>query len=105
MPSSLDHDARPTDVVVRPRRRTSRRRPTATKPVEVDAAIGTRPAVPVAALSTTMKFLPEGELRSDLLAGLKQGVLIAAGALVLTLPPAGLATCCATPTAAPSQSP
>jgi hypothetical protein len=32
------------------------------------------------------------ELRSDLLAGLKQGVLLAAGALVLTLPPAGLAT-------------
>ena len=39
-----------------------------------------------------MKFIPEGELRSDLLAGLKQGVLLAAGALVLTLPPAGLAT-------------
>ena len=39
-----------------------------------------------------MKFLPEGELRSDLLAGLKQGVLLAASALVLTLPPAGLAT-------------
>ena len=39
-----------------------------------------------------MKFIPEGELRSDLLAGLKQGVLFAASALVLTLPPAGLAT-------------
>lgn len=31
-------------------------------------------------------------IRADLLAGLKQGVLLAAGALVLTLPPAGLAT-------------
>ena len=39
-----------------------------------------------------MRFLPEGELRSDILAGLKQGVLVAAAALVLTLPPAGLAT-------------
>ena len=39
-----------------------------------------------------MKLIPEGELRSDLLAGLKQGVLVAAGALVLTLPPTGLAT-------------
>jgi len=40
-----------------------------------------------------MRFkLPEGELRSDIIAGLKQGVLVAAGALVLTLPPAGLAT-------------
>ena len=36
--------------------------------------------------------MPEGELRSDLIAGLKQGVLIAAAALVITLPPAGLAT-------------
>lgn len=32
------------------------------------------------------------ELRSDLAAGLKQGVLLAAAALVLTLPPAGQAT-------------
>ena len=39
-----------------------------------------------------MKLIPEGELRSDLIAGLKQGVLIAAAALVITLPPAGLAT-------------
>ena len=39
-----------------------------------------------------MKFISEGPLRADLLAGLKQGVLVAAGALVLTLPPAGLAT-------------
>jgi len=39
-----------------------------------------------------MKFLFDGALRSDLLGGLKQGVLIAAGALVITLPPAGLAT-------------
>jgi len=46
----------------------------------------------VADPATTMKFIPEGELRSDLLAGLKQGVLVAAGALVLTLPPAGLET-------------
>ena len=44
-----------------------------------------------------MKFLPEGELRSDILAGLKQGVLFAAGALVLTLPPSGLATLRSTP--------
>jgi hypothetical protein len=41
----------------------------------------------------TMQFkLPEGELRSDIVAGLKQGVLLAASALVLTLPPSGLAT-------------
>ena len=39
-----------------------------------------------------MTFLPQGELRSDILAGLKQGVLIAAAALVITLPPSGLAT-------------
>jgi hypothetical protein len=39
-----------------------------------------------------MTLIPEGELRSDLLAGLRQGVLFAAAALVLTLPPAGLAT-------------
>jgi len=39
-----------------------------------------------------MKPIPTGRLRSDILAGLKQGVLLAAGALVLTLPPAGLAT-------------
>ena len=45
----------------------------------------------MAAFLTTMKFIPEGELRSDVLAGLKQGVLFAAAALVLTLPPAGLA--------------
>ena len=52
------------------------------------------PAGSMAAASnaTTMKFLPEGELRSDILAGLKQGVLLAAAGLVLTLPPAGLAT-------------
>ena len=43
-----------------------------------------------------MKLIPEGELRADLIAGLKQGVLIAAGALVLTLPPTGLATLRAT---------
>jgi hypothetical protein len=46
----------------------------------------------MAALSTIMKLIPEGELRSDVWAGLKQGVLFAAAALVLTLPPAGLAT-------------
>ena len=39
-----------------------------------------------------MKPVLEGELRSDLISGLKQGVLIAAAALVITLPPAGLAT-------------
>ena len=39
-----------------------------------------------------MTFLPQGELRSDILAGLKQGVLVAAAALVITLPPSGLAT-------------
>ncbi len=39
-----------------------------------------------------MKSIFEGGLRSDLLDGLKQGVLLAAGALVLILPPAGLAT-------------
>jgi len=39
-----------------------------------------------------MKPILEGEQRSDLIAGLKQGVLIGAAALVLTLPPAGLAT-------------
>ena len=39
-----------------------------------------------------MNLIPQGELRSDLLAGLKQGVLFAASALVLVLPPAGLAT-------------
>lgn len=39
-----------------------------------------------------MTLIPEPELRSDLVAGLKQGVLIAAGALVLILPPSGLAT-------------
>ena len=44
-----------------------------------------------------MKLIPEGELRADLLAGLKQGLLVAAGALVLTLPPAGLATLRAPP--------
>ncbi len=57
----------------------------------------------MAAPATTMKFIPEGELRSDLLAGLKQGVLVAAGALVLTLPPAGLATLRA-PTRSPCAS-
>lgn len=46
----------------------------------------------MAASHDDMKPIPRGELRSDLIAGLKQGVLIAAGALVLTLPPAGLAT-------------
>jgi len=39
-----------------------------------------------------MNFLPQGELRSDILAGLKHGVLVAAAALVVTLPPSGLAT-------------
>jgi hypothetical protein len=39
-----------------------------------------------------MKLIPDGELRSDLIAGLKQGVLIGAALLVVTLPPAGLAT-------------
>jgi len=56
--------------------------------------------------ATTMKFLPEGELRSDIVAGLKQGVLVAAAALVLTLPPAGLATLrSAPPPAASAASP
>ena len=52
-----------------------------------------------------MKFIPEGELRSDLLAGLKQGVLVAAGALVLTLPPTGLATLRAPPPSAVAVAP
>jgi hypothetical protein len=39
-----------------------------------------------------MTSLRRNELKSDLAAGLKQGVLLAAAALVLTLPPAGQAT-------------
>ncbi|MCE9658662.1 MAG: hypothetical protein K8R60_08890 [Burkholderiales bacterium] len=49
-----------------------------------------------------MKFIPEGELGTDLLAGLKQGVLYAAAALVLALPPAGLATV-RSPTTTPAR--
>ena len=52
-----------------------------------------------------MKFNPEGDLRSDLLAGLKQGVLVAAGALVITLPPTGLATLRALPSSAVDVAP
>ena len=59
----------------------------------------------MAALSTIMKLIPEGELRSDLLAGLKQGVLVAAGALVITLPPTGLATLRAPPPSAVAVAP
>ena len=49
-----------------------------------------------------MNLIPEGELRSDLIAGLKQGVLIGAAALVITLPPAGLATLRSPPPSAAS---
>ena len=48
--------------------------------------------------------MPESELRSDLIAGLKQGVLIAAAALVITLPPAGLATLRSPPPSAAAAS-
>ena len=97
--AALEHDDHRATTRRRACRRISSRRPTATK---VGRPRGHRrpPTGPVAALSTIMKLIPEGELRSDLLAGLKQGVLFAAAALVITLPPAGLATLRAPPPSA-----
>ena len=99
--------ARPTttdNVVVRLVDGSRSRRPTATRQVDPRPS-ASRSAGPGGRFLDTMKFIPEGELRSDLLAGLKQGVLVAAGALVLTLPPAGLATLRAPPPSAVAVAP